>query len=228
MANAPPGKWCGRDARVPGWASSTQQTGNMIYTTPRNRARGRLQGAKKPKAPLPFHPSGAVGQGCAGRMCGRDARVPGWASSTQLTGNLIYVTPRIGAKRRLQGPKRPTAPLPVGAGGAVGQGCAGKMVRAGRPRSRVGILHTTDRGHDLHHAQDWGKTPFARPKETHGPVTVPSRRRRWPRLRQAMCGRDARVPGWWSVSGTLPAGSRPAGLQPAGAGPFLDTPGRWK
>ena len=25
---------CGRDARVPGWASSTQQTGNMIYTLP--------------------------------------------------------------------------------------------------------------------------------------------------------------------------------------------------
>ena len=34
-------------------------------------------------------------------------------------------------------------------------------VRAGRPRSRVGILHTTNREHDLHPAQEWGKGPFA-------------------------------------------------------------------
>ena len=33
----------------------------------------------KGKAPLPFRPGGGVGQGCAGLMCGRDARVPGWA-----------------------------------------------------------------------------------------------------------------------------------------------------
>ncbi len=31
----------------------------------------------KGKAPLAFHPSGAVGQGCAGPMCGRPARAPG-------------------------------------------------------------------------------------------------------------------------------------------------------
>ena len=149
------------------------------------------------KAPLPFHPSGAVGQGCAGKMCGRDARVPGGPSSTQQTGNMIYVTPRIGAKRRLQGPKRPTAPLPFHPGGAVGQRCAGKMVRAGRPRSRVGIFHTTNREHDLRHAQDWGKAPFAS-------LTYHPRER----------GRLARnlIPGWrrWSVSATLRPGSHPA------------------
>ena len=56
----------------------------------------------KGKAPLPFDPSGGVGQGCAGLMCGRDARVPGWASSTQQTGNMIYTTPRNRARGRLQ------------------------------------------------------------------------------------------------------------------------------
>ena len=35
------------------------------------------------------------------------------------------------------------------------------MVRAGRPRSRVGILHTINRQHRLHHAQESGKTPHA-------------------------------------------------------------------
>ena len=45
-AEAVPGKWCGRDARVPGWASSTQQTGNMVYITPRNRAGSLMQAAR--------------------------------------------------------------------------------------------------------------------------------------------------------------------------------------
>ena len=35
-----------------------------------------------PTAPLPVEPSGGDGQGCAGLWCGRDARVPGGASST--------------------------------------------------------------------------------------------------------------------------------------------------
>ena len=61
----------------------------------------------KGKAPLPFDPSGGVGQGgvgqgCAGQRCGRDARVPGGASSTRQTGNMIYITPRNRARRRLQ------------------------------------------------------------------------------------------------------------------------------
>ena len=58
-------------------------------------------------------------------------------------------------------------------------------VRAGRPRSRVGILHLTNREHDLRQAQEWGKGPFARRKATHGPAAVRSQRRRWPRLRRA-------------------------------------------
>ena len=155
------GKWCGRDARVPGWASTTQECGAMIYVTPGNGARGCLQGAKRRKAPLPFHPSGAVGQGRGGKRCGRDARGPGWASSTQQTGNMIYVTPRNGARGRLQGSRRAKAPLPFHPSGGVGQGCAGKKVRAGRPRSRVGINHTTMRDHGLHPAQEWGTGLFA-------------------------------------------------------------------
>ena len=37
---------------------------------------------------------------------------------------------------------------------------------------------------------------MASSNERQGPATVRSQRQRWPRLRQAMCGRDARVPGW--------------------------------
>ena len=39
-------------------------------------------------------------------------------------------------------------------------------------------------------------TATARPKKTHGAVPGRSKWRRWPRLRQALCGRDARAPGW--------------------------------
>ena len=35
------------------------------------------------------------------------------------------------------------------------------MVRAGRPRSRVGILHTINREHGFHPAQESGKKPYA-------------------------------------------------------------------
>ena len=72
-------------------------------------------------------------------------------------------------------------------------------VRAGRPRSRVGIIHTTNREHDLHHAHESGKAPFASLKYH-------------PRER----GRLARnlIPRWrrWSLCATLPAGSHPAGV----------------
>ena len=37
-------------------------------------------------------------------------------------------------------------------------------------------------------------TPSAGPKENHGAVAGRSKWRRWPRLRQALCGRDARAP----------------------------------
>ena len=125
-------------------------------------------------------PGGGVGQGCAGKWCGRDARGPGGASTTQECGDMIYVTLRNGARGCLQGPKRRKAPLPFHPRGGVGQGCAGKMVRAGRPRSRVDINHPRMRCHDLHHAQEWGTGPFARPKEPQGPVAVPSQRRSRP------------------------------------------------
>ena len=38
------------------------------------------------------------------------------------------------------------------------------------------------------------ETASARPKETHGAVAGRSRWGRWPRLRQVLCGRDARAP----------------------------------
>ncbi len=92
----------------------------------------------KGKAPLPFDPSGGVGQGCAGQMCGRDARVPGWASSTQQTGDMTYVTPRNGARGCLQGAKRPTAPLPFDPSGGHSRRPAGKCagVPPATPRER--------------------------------------------------------------------------------------------
>ncbi len=34
-------------------------------------------------------------------------------------------------------------------------------MRAGRPRSRVGIFHPTNRDYGSHPAQEWGKGPFA-------------------------------------------------------------------
>ena len=37
---------CGRDARAPGGASSTQKTGNMVYIMPRNRARRLVQASR--------------------------------------------------------------------------------------------------------------------------------------------------------------------------------------
>ena len=203
----------------------------------------------KGKAPLPVHPCGAVGLRCAKQMCGRDARVPGWASSTQLTGNMVCTTPRIGARRRLQGPKRPTAEPPgnagvppatlflPGGGGASAQRCRQAAtlpactalaspnerqcpvtvpslrrsrptlcqanVRAGRPRSRGGIFHTTNREHDLHHAQEWGKRPFARLKNH-------------PRERGRLARNLISAWRWWSVSATLPAGSHPAGVNAIG------------
>ena len=79
---------------------------NVAGRQPPARVYGIGPGRMKGKAPLPFHPCGAVGLRCAGLMCGRDARVPGWASSTQQTGNLICTTPRIGARSRRRGRSR--------------------------------------------------------------------------------------------------------------------------
>ena len=42
-------------------------------------------------------------------------------------------------------------------------------MRAGRPRSRAGIFHTTNRHHGLHHAQEWGKAPGSALKN-HSPL----------------------------------------------------------
>ncbi len=119
----------------------------------------------KGKAPLPFHPSGAVGQGRAGQLCGRDARVPGWPSSTQQTGDMTYTTPRNGARGRLQASRitpgnagvSPASLFLAGGGGASAQRCR-----------QAAILPAC--------------TALARPNEGQGPVTVPSLRRRWPTL----------------------------------------------
>ncbi len=45
-AYAVPGKCAGGTPAFPGGPSTTQPTGNMIYTTPRNRARRRLQASR--------------------------------------------------------------------------------------------------------------------------------------------------------------------------------------
>ena len=49
------------------------------------------------------------------------------------------------------------------------------MVRAGRPRSRVGILFTTNRNHGLHPAQESGKAPRSA-LDNHSPLEGESAR----------------------------------------------------
>ncbi len=112
-------------------------------------------------------------------MCGRDARVPGWASSTQLTGNMIYITPRNRARRRLQASSFTPGSAGVSPATLFLAGGGGASARRCRQAATLPAC-----------------TALASPNERQGPVAVPSQRRRWPRLRQAMCGRDARVPGW--------------------------------
>jgi len=64
----------------------------------------------------------------------------------------------------------------AGQGSAVdGRLFAAIRMRAGRPRSRVGILYTLDRKHDLHPAQEWGKKPDAG-LENHSPLEGESER----------------------------------------------------
>ena len=46
---------------------------------------------------------------------------------------------------------------------------------------------------------------WARPKQTPGAVAGRAGRRRWPRLCQDLCGRDARAPGWASYPDVLAA-----------------------
>ncbi len=173
---------CGRDARVPGWASSTQQTGNLIYTTPRNRARGCLQASSITPGNAGVSPASlflAGGGGASVRRCSQAATLP--ACTAMARPNEGQGPAAVPSLRR----SRPRL-------------CR-VNVRAGRPRSRVGILHTTNREPDLHHPQDWDKAPFAS-------LTYHPRER----------GRLARnlIPGWrwWSVSATLQPGSHPAGV----------------
>ncbi len=52
---------------------------------------------------------------------------------------------------------------------------AGIWKRAGRPRSRVGMVHTLNREHGLHRAQEWGNRPFAS-LEYHSPLEGESER----------------------------------------------------
>ena len=98
-------------------------------------------------------------------------------------------------------------------GGAVdGRLAAGIRMRAGRPRSRGGILHTINRDHGLHHAQDWGKGAHASRQIT-SPVRGSATRER---------GRPARnLISWWrprSDSATLRASNHPAGVNGDGHG----------
>ena len=53
------------------------------------------------------------------------------------------------------------------------------IVRAGRPRSRGGIVHTLNREHGLHRAQESGKEPCASLKN-HSPLEGESARGRSP------------------------------------------------
>ena len=84
------------------WLEEMERQRKVAGRQPPSRRERRWPVRMKGKAPFRVDPSGGVGQGCAGQMCGRDARVPGWASSTQQTGNMIYTTPRNGARGRLQ------------------------------------------------------------------------------------------------------------------------------
>ncbi len=159
-------------------------TGNLIYTTPRNRARRRLQASRITPGNAGVSPATlflAGGNGASARGCSQAATLP--------------------ACTALASPNERQGPVTVPSQWRSRSRLCRANVRAGRPRSRVGIIHTINREHDLHHAQESGKRPFASLKYH-------------PRERARERGRLARIliPHWrrWSVSATLPAGSHPA------------------
>ena len=119
-------------------------------------------------------------------------------------------------ERRLASPNEGQGPVAVRSQRRSRPRLCRANVRAGRPRSRVGIIHTTNREHDLHHAQEWDKGPFASLS-----ITPPLRgsrrdvepngegRRRRPRNRQCRMARSCAPCGVASsrAPGRLTAGS---------------------
>ena len=65
----------------------------------------------------------------------------------------------------------------------------------GRPARILSLWPPLSFSAMLQAATLWAGTPSAKPKENHGAVAGRSKWRRWPRLCQALCGRDARAPG---------------------------------
>ena len=200
-ASRPPGTRASRPQPY-FWLEVVERQRNVAGRQPPCRRERHWPVRMKGKAPLPFHPSGGVGQGCAGQMCGRDARVPGGPSSTQQTGNMIYITPRNRAGRRLQA-SRITPPL---RGSRRGRAEWRRPIRWGELRRRyLPAAESHLRGAALPpHRIDCGRSP--------------TRERGRPAPRER--GRLARnlISGWrwWSVSARLPAGSHPAGVNRIG------------
>ena len=64
----------------------------------------------------------------------------------------------------------------------------------GRPARILSLWPPLSFSAMLQAATLWARTPSARPKESHGAVAGRSKWGRWPRLCQALCGRDARAP----------------------------------
>ena len=154
----------------------------MVCTPPRNGARGRLQASES----LPPVRGSRQGRSPA-RERGRPARnlISGWRRWSD-SARLPAGSHPAGVNRDGQAQwERSTGRwfrCALFGGGVDGRLFAGIWMRAGRPRSRVGILHTTNRDHGLHHAQDWGKGPFASlsitpPVRGIGPGRSPARER---------------------------------------------------
>ncbi len=154
----------------------------MIYTTPRNRARRHMQASRITPENAGVSPATlflAGGDGASAQRCRQAAILPACtalASPNERQGSVTV---------RSQWRSRPSL-------------CR-VNVRAGRPRSRVGILHSTDREPDLHHTQESGKRPFA---------SLKYHPRDRGRLARILISRWRR----WSLCATLPAGSHPAGV----------------
>ena len=77
-ASRPPGTRASRPQPY-FWLEVVERRRNVAGRQPPCRRERHWPVRMKGKAPLPVDPSGGVGRHCAGQMCGRDARVPGWA-----------------------------------------------------------------------------------------------------------------------------------------------------
>ena len=84
------------------WLEVAERQRNVAGRQPPRRSEPRWQGPKRPTAPFRVDPSGGDGQRGATHCAGGTPAFPGGPSSTQQTGNMIDITPRNRARRRLQ------------------------------------------------------------------------------------------------------------------------------